>query len=80
MAHVTRSTPSRSRSGRSLGGQLEHDRLQRRAVRVRQVIAALRERVAARGGDPPRPLRVAIEDFGRELADLERQIRHFGGR
>ena len=75
----TTSTTS-PRADATLGSQLERDRLQRRAVRVRQVIAALRERAAAREGDTPRPLRIAIEDFGRELATLERQIRHVGGR
>jgi hypothetical protein len=71
---------SRRKAARSLGSQLEHDRLTRRAVRVRQVIAALRERAAAREGETPQPLRIAIEDFGRELATLERQLRHAGGR
>ncbi|MGB2696111.1 MAG: hypothetical protein WBD55_13120 [Dehalococcoidia bacterium] len=64
-----------SRPG-SLGSALERDRLERRAARVRQVIHALRERASAREGVTPRPLRAAIEDFGRELADLERQLRH----
>jgi hypothetical protein len=80
MENVSRTIPSRSRPRHSLGSQLEHDRLKRRAARVRQVIAALRERAAAREGDLPRPLRIAIEDFGRELAAIERQIRHVGGR
>lgn len=65
-------------SSRSLGSQLERDRLERRAARVRQVIQALRERAAARDtlGGAPRPLRAAIDDFGRELAELERRLRH----
>jgi len=44
---------------------------------VRQVIHALRERAEARdhAGGAPRPLRAAIEDFGRELAELERRLR-----
>ena len=72
MAHVTPSSTS------PLGHQLERDQLERRAVRVRQVMVALRERAEARDavGDAPRPLRAAIEDFGRELADLERRLRH----
>jgi hypothetical protein len=63
---------------RSLAHQLERDRIERRAVRVRQVIHALRERADARDnvGGAPRPLRAAIEDFGRELAELERRLRH----
>ncbi|HZV73586.1 MAG TPA: hypothetical protein VFF79_07720 [Conexibacter sp.] len=63
---------------RSLAHQLERDRLEQRATRVRQVVHALRERAAARDGvgGPPRPLRAAIEDFGRELAELERRLRH----
>lgn len=62
----------------SLGRSLERDRLERRAVRVRQVMHALRERAEARDsvGSAPRPLRTAIEDFGRELSDLERRLRH----
>jgi hypothetical protein len=69
------SVPTRTRSRHSLGSQLERDRLERRAVRVRQVIDALRERASAREGIAPRPLTMAIEDFGRELADLERRLR-----
>jgi hypothetical protein len=50
--------------------------LEQRARRVRQVIHALREREAARDteGGAPRPLRAAIQDFGRELAELERRL------
>lgn len=72
----------RRATARSLGHQLERDRLEQRATRVRQVIRALRERAAARDTDDgaPRPLRAAIEDFGRELAELERRLRHVGGR
>jgi hypothetical protein len=68
-----------ARGSRSLGRELERDRLERRAARVRQVIVALRERAAARDGElgtAPRPLTAAIEDFGRELAELERRLRH----
>ena len=63
---------------RTIGAQLERDRIEQRAVRVRQVIHALRERADARDtvGGAPRPLRAAIEDFGRELAELERRLRH----
>ena len=65
-------------AARSLGHQLERDRLEQRAARVRKVIHALRERAAARDtvGGAPRPLRAAIDDFGRELAELERRLRH----
>ena len=68
-------------AARSLGHQLERDRLEQRATRVRQVIHALRERAAARdtvggAGGVPHPLRAVIEDFGRELAELERRLRH----
>ncbi len=65
---------------RSLGSQLERDRLEQRAARVRKVIGALRERVDAREGGAPRPLRAALDDFGRELATLERRLREVGGR
>lgn len=69
------SSPAHPQS--TLAYRLERDRLERRAVRVRQVIRALRERAAVRddGGGAPRPLAVAIEDFGRELAELERRLR-----
>lgn len=70
----------RSRGARSLATQLERDRLEQRAARVKQVLAALRERADARNGTAPKPLRAAIEDFGRELADIERQMRHVGAR
>ena len=58
----------------------ERDRIEQRAARVRRVIHALRERADARDtvGGAPRPLRSAIEDFGRELAELERRLRHPG--
>ena len=73
---ASRSATARA-GNRSLGRQLERDRLEQRALRVRQVIQALREREAARdtAGGAPRPLRAAIEDFGRELAELERRLR-----
>jgi hypothetical protein len=74
---AARSTTGRSARAGALGQQLERDRLEQRAVRVRQVMHALRERAEARdiAGGAPRPLRAAIEDFGRELADLERRLR-----
>jgi uncharacterized protein YceH (UPF0502 family) len=66
---------------RSLGSQLERDRLEQRVARVRQVIGALRERLDAREAHTPapRPLKAAIDDFGRELAHLERRLREVGG-
>lgn len=70
-----------ARGTRSLGRDPERDRLERRAERVRQVIHALRERATVRegqSGGAPRPLTAAIEDFGRELAELERRLRHTG--
>jgi hypothetical protein len=77
-----RSAISVSRTGirsasQAPGRQLEHDRLEQRAERVRQVLRALRERADARDGTggAPRPLRAAIEDFGRELAELEGRMR-----
>lgn len=76
-----RTTTARTTGARTLGRQLERDRLEQRALRVRQVIHALRERAEARdiAGGAPRPLRAAIEDFGRELAELERRLRHTAG-
>jgi hypothetical protein len=71
-----------ARRSRSLGSQLERDRLEQRVTRVRQVIGALRERLEAREAHAPapRPLKAAIDDFGRELAHLERRLREVGGR
>lgn len=76
------SSTAAARGHRTLGRQLERDRLEQRAERVRRVIVALRERAAAREGHggAPRPLTAAIEDFGRELADLERRLRHVSAR
>jgi len=65
---------------RTIGSQLERDRLEQRAARVRKVIGALRERVDARQGRAPRPLKAALDDFGRELATLERRLREGAGR
>jgi hypothetical protein len=76
--HIAGTMGAMHTTARSLGHQLERDRLEQRAARVRKVIHALRERAAARdtAGGAPRPLRAAIEDFGRELAELERRLRH----
>jgi hypothetical protein len=63
------------RRGRSLGSELERHRLEQRVARVRKVIGALRERADAHAGRTPRPLSAALEDFGRELAQLERRLR-----
>jgi len=70
--------PRPGRAQRSLGSQLERDRLEQRAARVRKVIGALRDRVDAREGHAPRPLKAALEDFGRELAHLEGRLREVG--
>ena len=82
--HMGASTPSLDPNdvpaAASLGNQLERDRLEQRVARVRLVIGALRERADARHGDTPPPLQAAIEGFGRELADLERQLRRAGSR
>jgi uncharacterized membrane protein YccC len=61
-------------SERSIGSELEHHRLERRAMRVRRVLQVLHRRIELRNGSTPRPLRAAIEDFGRELAELERRL------
>ena len=73
-----RSSTRSTTTARSLAHQLERDRIEQRAARVRKVIHALRERAEARdtAGGAPRPLRAAIEDFGHELAELERRLRH----
>lgn len=76
-ARASTATSRTGDSSRALGRQLERDRLEQRARRVRAVLAALRERAAARdtAGGAPRPLRAAIDDFGRELAELEGRLR-----
>jgi len=73
--------PQRLLAEGSLGVELERDRLERRAARVRLVIRALRDRADHRYyGATPRPLGAAIEDFGRELAELERRLGGTGHR
>jgi hypothetical protein len=63
----------------------ERDQIEHRATRVRQVLHALRERADApdnvagrRTSGAPAPLRAAIEDFGRELSELERRLQQDG--
>jgi hypothetical protein len=74
--HTASPASTHPRRARSLASELERDRLEQRVARVRKVIGALRERAAARGGDgTPRPLKAAIDDFGRELAQLEHRLR-----
>lgn len=74
LSPTSTATSSTTGTSRSLGRRLERDRLEQRAVRVRQVIHALRERADAREGAAPRPLQAAIQDFARELEDLERRL------
>jgi hypothetical protein len=78
---TTYPSPPQTRPGATLGSELDRHRLEQRAARVRHVIGALRERAQAREqghGRAPRPLTAAIEDFGRELAQLERRLREAG--
>ncbi len=83
MTNTSQTSPSsrtQRRRGASLGSELERHRLEQRVARVRKVIGALRERADAHDGSAPRPLAAALDDFGRELAQLERRLREVSQR
>lgn len=61
----------------TLGDRLERDRLERRAVRLEAVVAALRARMYAydaSGAEIPRPLRDAAATFQQDLAGIHRRL------
>jgi hypothetical protein len=61
----------------SIGDRLERDRLERRAVRLEAVVAALRARMHAydaSGAQIPRPLRDAAVTFQQDLAGIHRRL------
>jgi hypothetical protein len=61
----------------TLGDRLERDRLERRAVRLEAVVAALRARMDtydASGAEIPRPLRDAATTFQQDLAGIHRRL------
>jgi hypothetical protein len=63
---------------RSLGADLERDRLERRVTRVTVAIAALRERAGEHRpglGAPPRHLRHAIADFEAQIESMKARLR-----
>jgi hypothetical protein len=63
---------------RSLGEDLERDRLERRVTRVTVAIAALRERASEHRsglGAPPRHLRHAIADFEAQIELMNARLR-----
>ena len=63
---------------RSLGADLERDRLERRVTRMRVAIAALRERTSEHRpglGAPPRHLRQAIADFEAQIELMNARLR-----
>ncbi|QEC47949.1 hypothetical protein FSW04_10460 [Baekduia soli] len=66
-----------STAGMTLGSALERRRLEVRAGRMEQVLAALRRResIYAKEGAVPPPLRAAIRDFGLELDAVRGQLR-----
>ncbi len=59
-----------------IGDELARQRLELRAKRLERVVAALRERerLRARDGRVPAPLRSAMGAFARELSDVRRQL------
>jgi hypothetical protein len=63
---------------RSIGADLERDRLERRVTRVTVAIAALRERASEHQpglGAPPRHLRQAIADFEAQIESMNARLR-----
>jgi hypothetical protein len=63
----------------SLRGELERRRIEHRARRVEQVLAALRARARAReatGGPVPAPLWHAVRGFEAELETVRDRLRH----
>lgn len=64
-------------AGATLADELERRRLVHRAARIRSVLDAL-HRLAA-DGPPPAPLRHRLDDFSRELAQVERRLRQLRG-
>jgi len=62
----------------TLGDELEVQRLQHRAARLRRAIGALEDRRIFRqrtDGEVPPALRAALADFQGELGDVERRLR-----
>ena len=60
----------------AIGDELARQRLEMRARRLERVVAALRERerMRARDGRVPSPLRSAVGAFARELSEVRRQL------
>jgi len=75
---MTPTSATRPSFTRSLGADLECDRLERRVTRVTVAIAALRERASERRpelGAPPRHLRQAIADFEAQIEAMNDRLR-----
>jgi hypothetical protein len=73
---------ARSTSARTLGAELERNRLEHRMRRVTMVVAALRHRAGEHQRDlgvPPRPLRQAIADFEAQTAAINARLRELSG-
>jgi len=63
---------------RTLGADLERDRLERRVIRMTVAIAALRQRASGYRrelGGPPGPLRHAIADFEDQIEVMNARLR-----
>jgi hypothetical protein len=58
----------------SLGIELEQQRLTHRAARIRRTLSAMRS-IAESRPDVPAPLRLGMNDFGRELVRVEQRLR-----
>ncbi len=68
----------RPSSFKTLGAELERDRLERRVRRVTVAISALRERASEHRGEvgsPPRHLRQAIADFEAQIEEMNARLR-----
>lgn len=65
---------SKTGHAHSLGTELEQQRLTHRAARIRRTLSAMRN-IAESRPDVPAPLRLGINDFGRELVRVEQRLR-----
>jgi predicted nucleic acid-binding Zn-ribbon protein len=63
---------------RSLGTELEQQRLAHRAARIRRALSAMRSLADARRDNVPAPLRLGMTDFDRELTRVEQRLRELG--
>jgi hypothetical protein len=77
---MTPMSATRPNFTRSLGADLECDRLERRVTRVTVAIAVLRERASEHRpelGARPRHLRHALADFEAQIESMNARLREF---